>query len=113
MSAANQSLLFPQWILEVDLRKFFDTVGHRQMRLKDVHKVQRVIAKRFARFGLKINTEKTRLVRFGRPSRAGGTGDKPETFDFLGFTHYWGASSGIRPGGPIPEAISHEPEIRS
>jgi hypothetical protein len=52
-------------------------------------------------------------VRFGRPSRAGGTGDKPETFDFLGFTHYWGASSGIRPGGPIPEAISHEPEIRS
>ena len=168
-----------QWILEVDLRKFFDTVDHRQMRellsrrvqdgvitrligkwlkagvwekgevsypeegtpqggvispllsniylhevldkwfvesvqpacqgrtfmvryaddfvmgferLEDVHKVQRVIAKRFARFGLKINTEKTRLVRFGRPSRAGGTGDKPETFDFLGFTHYWGRS---------------------
>jgi hypothetical protein len=70
-----------QWILEVDLRKFFDTVDHRQMRLEDVHKVQRVIAKRFARFGLKINTEKTRLVRFGRPSRAGGTGDKPETFE--------------------------------
>ena len=50
-------------------------------RLEDVHKVQRVIAKRFARYGLKINTEKTRLVRFGRPSRAGGTGDKPETFE--------------------------------
>jgi hypothetical protein len=59
-------------------------------RLEDVHKVQRVIAKRFARFGLKINTEKTRLVRFGRPPRAGVTGDKPATFDFLGFTHYWG-----------------------
>ena len=49
-------------------------------RLEDVHKVQRVIAKRFARFGLEINTEKTRLVRFGRPSRTGGIGDKPETF---------------------------------
>jgi hypothetical protein len=50
-------------------------------RPEDVHKVQRVIAKRFARFGLKINTEKTRLVRFGRPSRAGGrSGDKPEPF---------------------------------
>lgn len=62
-------------------------------RLEDVHKVQRVIAKRFARFGLKINTEKTRLVRFGRPPRAGGgSGDKPGTFDFLGFTHYWGKS---------------------
>ena len=49
-----------------------------------------VIAKRFARFGLKINAEKTRLVRFGRPPRGGGgSGDKPGTFDFLGFTHYW------------------------
>jgi len=51
-------------------------------RLEDVHKVQRVIAKRFARFGLKINTEKTRLVRFGRPPRGGGgSGDKPGTFE--------------------------------
>lgn len=39
-------------------------------RLEVVHKVQWVIAKRFARLGLKINTEKTRLVRFGRPSSA-------------------------------------------
>ena len=62
-------------------------------RLEDVLKVQRVIAKRFARFGLEINTEKTRLVRFGRPPRGGGgSGGKPETFDFLGFTHYWGKS---------------------
>jgi len=169
-----------QWVLEVDLRKFFDTVGHREMRellgrrvqdgvinrlvakwlkagvwergnvsypeegtpqggvispllsniylhevldkwfvesvqpacggrtfmvrfaddfimgferLEDVRKVQKVIAKRFARFGLEINTEKTRLVRFGRPPRGGGgSGGKPETFDFLGFTHYWGKS---------------------
>ena len=52
-----------------------------------------MIAKRFARFGLKINAEKTRLVRFGRPPRGGGgSGDKPGTFDFLGFTHYWGKS---------------------
>ena len=61
--------------------------------LEDVRKVQRVIAKRFARFGLKINAEKTRLVRFGRPPRGGrGPGGKPGTFDFLGFTHYWGKS---------------------
>jgi RNA-directed DNA polymerase len=62
-------------------------------RLEDVEKVQKVIAKRFARFGLKINTEKTWLVRFGRPPLGGGgSGDKPGTFDFLGFTHYWGKS---------------------
>ncbi len=62
-------------------------------RLEDVRKVQRVIEKRFARYGLKINTEKTRLVRFKRPPWGGrGSGDKPESFDFLGFTHYWGKS---------------------
>ena len=61
-------------------------------RLEDVRKVQRVIAKRFARFGLRINAGKTRLVRFGRPPRSGGSGEKPGTFDFLGFTHYWGKS---------------------
>jgi RNA-directed DNA polymerase len=61
-------------------------------RLEDAQKVQRVIARRFARFGLKINTEKTRLVRFGRPPRGGARADKPETFDFLGFTHNWGKS---------------------
>jgi RNA-directed DNA polymerase len=62
-------------------------------RLEDVRKVQRVIAKRFARFGLEINTEKTRLVRFGRPPRGGArAGSQPDSFDFLGFTHYWGRS---------------------
>jgi group II intron reverse transcriptase/maturase len=62
-------------------------------RLEDVRKVQRVIAKRFARFGLEINVEKTRLVRFKRPARGGGrAGVKPGSFDFLGFTHYWGKS---------------------
>jgi group II intron reverse transcriptase/maturase len=61
--------------------------------LEDARKVQAVIGKRCARFGLKINEEKTRLVRFGRPPRGGSRGeDKPETFDFLGFTHYWGKS---------------------
>ncbi len=38
--------------------------------LKDVEKVQEVIGQRFERFGLKINEEKTRLVRIGRPKGA-------------------------------------------
>jgi RNA-directed DNA polymerase len=45
---------------------------------------------RFARFGLELHPEKTRLIEFGRFAaerrRARGLG-KPETFDFLGFTH--------------------------
>src|SRR5664280_2586962 len=45
---------------------------------------------RLAEFGLALNTEKTRLIEFGRfaarDRKARGLG-RPETFDFLGFTH--------------------------
>jgi RNA-directed DNA polymerase len=45
---------------------------------------------RFAEFGLELQTEKTRLIEFGRFAadrrRARGLG-RPETFAFLGFTH--------------------------
>jgi hypothetical protein len=69
----------------------------------------RETVKRFARFGLKINAEKTRLVRFWRPPRGGGgSGGKPETFDFLGFTHYWGKFQGmLRVFPQIPARIVH------
>ena len=60
-------------------------------RLEDAQKVMRVIDKRFARFGLKINAEKTRLVPFKRPPTHGdGPPSGPGTFDFLGFTLFWG-----------------------
>ncbi|MHB1528682.1 MAG: reverse transcriptase domain-containing protein [Acidiferrobacteraceae bacterium] len=50
---------------------------------------------RLQRFGLTLHPDKTRLVRFGRfapaQNRKQGLG-KPETFDFLGFTHFCGVS---------------------
>jgi RNA-directed DNA polymerase len=48
---------------------------------------------RLAKFGLECNAEKTRLIRFGRfaaQNRAERGQGKPETFSFLGFTHYCG-----------------------
>jgi group II intron reverse transcriptase/maturase len=45
---------------------------------------------RFARFGLTLHPDKTRLIEFGRYAHRNrrGRGDgKPETFNFLGFTH--------------------------
>ena len=45
---------------------------------------------RMGKFGLELSTEKTRLIEFGRfaaENRAKRGGGKPETFDFLGFTH--------------------------
>src|SRR5438128_11612567 len=49
----------------------------------------------WARFGLELHPDKTRLIEFGRHAarrrRARGLG-RPETFDFLGFTHLCGTS---------------------
>ena len=49
------------------------------------------LTRRLAQFGLDLHPDKTRLLEFGRGAiasrRARGLG-KPETFDFLGFTHY-------------------------
>jgi group II intron reverse transcriptase/maturase len=62
---------------------------------EDAEKVYRVLFKRFEKYGLSLHPEKTRLVRFGRPEETKegqGTGPQPETFDFLGFTHYWARS---------------------
>jgi len=51
-----------------------------------------VLPRRFGRYGLTIHPEKTKLVKFGKPPKKGQPGPKNETFDFLGFTHYWAKS---------------------
>ena len=62
---------------------------------EDAEMVMKGLPGRFERYGLKIHEGKTRLVKFGRPNDEtdgeNGSGT-PETFDFLGFTHYWGKS---------------------
>jgi RNA-directed DNA polymerase len=60
----------------------------------DARRVLDVLPKRFGNYGLTLHPEKTRLVPFQRPPKGArpGTppGDRPATFDLLGFTHYWG-----------------------
>lgn len=55
----------------------------------DARRIMRVLPQRFRRYGLSIHPDKTKLVKFSRP-----TGNKPPdpeqgTFVFLGFSHYW------------------------
>ena len=50
-----------------------------------------------SKYGLTVHPEKTRLVRFEPPQDAdsateGGKHIPPRSFDFLGFTHFWGQS---------------------
>src|ERR1700675_2316568 len=56
---------------------------------EDAERVLEVLPKRFAKYGLTLHPEKTRLVNFGRyaEEHAKRQGKKPATFDFLGFTH--------------------------
>ncbi|MEJ2286626.1 MAG: group II intron reverse transcriptase/maturase [Desulfobacterales bacterium] len=55
----------------------------------DAKRMMEVLPKRFSRFKLDLHPEKTQLIPFGKPPRSG----KPKgTFDFLGFTFYWGKS---------------------
>jgi RNA-directed DNA polymerase len=63
----------------------------------DARRIMEVLPKRMSEYRLMVHPEKTRLVRF-QPPQAGDSETEerdppePRTFDFLGFTHYWGRS---------------------
>ena len=62
---------------------------HRQ----DAERFLAELCERFSRFGLELHPGKTRLIEFGQfaaQNRRGRGDGKPETFDFLGFTHICG-----------------------
>nr|ALD82527.1 NcyG [Nannocystis sp. MB1016] len=62
---------------------------------RDALAFQAELRERFAKFGLELHPDKTRILEFGRfaaSRRARRGAGKPETFDFLGFTHICGKS---------------------
>lgn len=61
----------------------------------DARRVYDVLGKRFAKYGLTLHPEKTKLVKFTSPaSKSGNDDDDGSTsFDFLGFTHHWAKSN--------------------
>jgi RNA-directed DNA polymerase len=75
----------------------------------DARRVAEVLPKRFARYGLKLHPEKTRMLPFGRPRRDQTEGKGPATFDFLGFTHYWRRS---RSGRWVPGLKTRTARLR-
>jgi RNA-directed DNA polymerase len=61
----------------------------------DARRVLSVLPKRFARYGLRLHPEKTKMVDFRGPrgrNDSGNKGREVKAFDFLGFTHYWAKS---------------------
>ena len=63
----------------------------------DARRIMDVLPKRMSKYDLTVHPEKTRLVRFEPPQAVDSETEErdppePRTFDFLGFTHYWGRS---------------------
>jgi len=58
---------------------------------EDGRRLLSCLKERLAKFGLRLHEDKTRLIEFGRFAKSNraerGVG-RPQTFDFLGFTHY-------------------------
>lgn len=60
---------------------------------RDAERFREAMERRLSKFGLELHPDKTRLIEFGRfaaDNRKGRGDRKPDTFDFLGFTHICG-----------------------
>lgn len=57
---------------------------------EEAEKIMEMLGERLNKFGLDLSKEKTRLIEFGRYAKinAERKGKKPDTLDFLGFTHF-------------------------
>lgn len=76
---------------EMYIVRYADDVVLGFQKRADAERFLRDLRERLGKFGLRLHPGKTRLIEFGRFAAANrkrkGRG-KPETFDFLGFTHY-------------------------
>jgi len=59
-------------------------------RKEEAERYRQELEKRLKEFGLEVEPTKTKVIAFGKfaEKQARKSGKKPETFDFLGFTHY-------------------------
>ena len=75
---------------EVYIVRYADDFVMGFQREQDARAMHTALAERLARFGLELHPDKTRVLRFGRFAHrdiAREGGKRPETFEFLGFTH--------------------------
>lgn len=75
---------------------------------EDAKRINNTLGKRLAKFKLKINEDKTKLVSFSKKGAA--QGKSQDAFDFLGFTFYLGRS---RKGHIIPKVKTSGKKFRA
>jgi DNA replication protein DnaC len=80
---------------EVYVVRYADDVVLGFQHERDALAMRSAMAERLAKFGLELHPDKTRVLQFGRFARKDSERNgrvRPETFDFLGFTHIAGVS---------------------
>ena len=99
----------PQCRGEAHLVRFVDDFVVSFQYLADAEDFQGKLRERFAQFNLELAEEKTRLLLFGRfaAERRAQYGQRPDTFEFLGFKHVCGVDRDGR------FAVIRLPSVRS
>jgi group II intron reverse transcriptase/maturase len=75
---------------------------------RDAERILRALRQRLAKYHLRLNEEKTRLVPFA--TQAARRGELQGAFEFLGFIFYWGRS---RKGVAIPKVKTSGKRLRT
>jgi len=75
---------------------------------RDAERILRALRQRLAKYHLRLNEEKTRLVPFA--PQATRRGEPQGAFEFLGFLCYWGRS---RKGAAIPKVKTSGKRLRT
>lgn len=75
---------------------------------EDANRIRKVLGKRLGKYKLELNEEKTKQVPFDK--RLVDLGVEQGTFDFLGFTFYWGRS---KTGWVIPKLKTKAKTMKS
>ena len=93
---------------QVALFRYADDIVICCQHARDGDRIRKALAGRLARFGLRLNEAKTRMVSFHRPAR--NSRRRQPVFEFLGFTFYWGRS--LR-GYAIPKVKTSSSRLRA
>ena len=84
-----ETMVKPHCKGEVKMVRYADDIVICCQYNRDAERIKTALTHRLAKYGLKLNENKTKLVRF---SKIESRRAKQETFDFLGFTFYYGKS---------------------
>jgi RNA-directed DNA polymerase len=117
MSNIYAHYVIDEWVMEtvrprckgkITLFRYADDAVICCQNADDAKRIREVLGKRLNKYGLKLNEEKTKMINFSKKKAAMGI--RQETFDFLGFTFYWGLS---RKGHYIPKIKTVKKRLRN